>query len=320
MYLATKPSNRPTVSATRRVIAADHLAQVLGVEPSRQRRRTDQVAEHDGDLAPFRFPDGRSRRGGRRFRRAVGQGGDGAQQLLAVAERDPKAFQVRLGQVGQYRGIDIGRDECRGVLGQTERLQPFLDRFHLGPIPAGPAGILAAAARTCARKAIPARAGTHYGHRHRPEFILGPRREAGHRGWIDAVRPSTARFARAQDEALQTMPSKLYLMVRSVPAIPGTPAPSARPPGRAGLGQALGGRPSGDGRVRTTYGADAAQFLPSLRARTRGPVWRREISAHPRPNFASARPAPRSKFDAAKRRQARRCTCRAVCSKISRNG
>ena len=35
------------------VIGADHLAQVLGIEPRRQRRRADQVAEHHGELAPL---------------------------------------------------------------------------------------------------------------------------------------------------------------------------------------------------------------------------------------------------------------------------
>ena len=33
------------------VVSADHLAQILGIEPHRQRRRADQIAEHDRELA-----------------------------------------------------------------------------------------------------------------------------------------------------------------------------------------------------------------------------------------------------------------------------
>jgi DNA-binding winged helix-turn-helix (wHTH) protein len=45
------------------MIGADDLAQILGIESRRERRRADQVAEHDGELAPL---------GGRRSRRRFG--------------------------------------------------------------------------------------------------------------------------------------------------------------------------------------------------------------------------------------------------------
>ncbi len=36
------------------LIGADDLAHVLGIEPRRQGGRTDEIAEHDGELAPLR--------------------------------------------------------------------------------------------------------------------------------------------------------------------------------------------------------------------------------------------------------------------------
>ena len=52
MYLATKPSKRPTFG-NGAVIGADHLAQILRVKPRRERGRADEVAEHHGELAAF---------------------------------------------------------------------------------------------------------------------------------------------------------------------------------------------------------------------------------------------------------------------------
>ena len=43
------------------VIRSDHLAQVLGIEPRRQRRRADEIAEHHSELPPLGGGD-RSRR------------------------------------------------------------------------------------------------------------------------------------------------------------------------------------------------------------------------------------------------------------------
>ena len=37
------------------VVGADDLAQILGIEAGRERRRADQIAEHDGQLAPLSF-------------------------------------------------------------------------------------------------------------------------------------------------------------------------------------------------------------------------------------------------------------------------
>src|SRR5712664_2126359 len=52
------------------LIGDDHLAQILRVEPHRESRRADKVAEHDRELAPFsrgrrRYDCGRKWRAGR---------------------------------------------------------------------------------------------------------------------------------------------------------------------------------------------------------------------------------------------------------------
>ena len=56
-YCATWPSYFSTTAAARLLIRAHQLAQLLGVELLRQRRRTHQVAEHDGELAPLGVGD-----------------------------------------------------------------------------------------------------------------------------------------------------------------------------------------------------------------------------------------------------------------------
>ena len=92
MYLATNPSNRPTISATAAVIGADDLAQILGIEPRRQRRRADEIAEHHRQLAALSFaptlPSPAMGTGGRRsagFGRA--ERGDGVEQSATMADR-----------------------------------------------------------------------------------------------------------------------------------------------------------------------------------------------------------------------------------------
>ena len=53
MDSATKPSKRPTVSATAQVVTSDQLAQILRVKTRRQRRRSNEVAEHHRQLSAF---------------------------------------------------------------------------------------------------------------------------------------------------------------------------------------------------------------------------------------------------------------------------
>src|ERR1035437_9354099 len=83
------------------LIARDDLAQVLRVHAGGERRRTDQVAEHEGDLTTLRgVPrpvDCRKSVGLRHFRaRVSAQNGYGGEQLTAVPDdADSQILQVR---------------------------------------------------------------------------------------------------------------------------------------------------------------------------------------------------------------------------------
>ncbi len=105
------------------LIGADLLAQFLGVEPRRQRRRADEIAEHHRQLPPLggvlRLRAGRC--GGRRRCLGGGQTGDGFEETLAVPERHTKLLEVDLRQLRQ--GLRV-RSRLRGPsrrLGRSER-------------------------------------------------------------------------------------------------------------------------------------------------------------------------------------------------------
>jgi hypothetical protein len=90
----------------RAVVAADQLAQVLGIKAGGQWRRADQIAEHHGQLPPLRLRLGGSwcitrchchpsggHRGG--FECTLGQGGDSIQQATAMPDRrNPEFAQI----------------------------------------------------------------------------------------------------------------------------------------------------------------------------------------------------------------------------------
>ena len=80
------------------------FAHVLGVEAGRERRRADEVAEHDRQPSPLGLGGGRQSlrgRSGADRRRAGPQGGDRGEQLAAVADRgDAEADQVVGRQLG----------------------------------------------------------------------------------------------------------------------------------------------------------------------------------------------------------------------------
>jgi hypothetical protein len=109
------------------LVAADHLAQVFGIEPSRKRSRAHEIAEHDRDLAALRLRSDRrllcrGRDGGNRWRGA--QRGDGLEQPAPVTNRrDAEILQVFRGQARQQRGLDMVLLECRRVLLEAERPQ-----------------------------------------------------------------------------------------------------------------------------------------------------------------------------------------------------
>ena len=129
------------------LIAAEHLVQILGIEPGRKRGRADHVAEHHGQLPALGVVAGPRRLGARRRRegdvgwgakpaarrRRLLQGRDRAHQALAIAERDPELDQIRLGQVGQDVEADVAAREGIGVSAKAEALEPCADISHRFP-------------------------------------------------------------------------------------------------------------------------------------------------------------------------------------------
>jgi hypothetical protein len=121
------------------LIGAERLAQFLGVEPSRQRRRADEIAEHHRQLPPLgsvlQLRTGRCR--GRR--RCLGQcpggaqTGDGSQETLAVPERHTELLEIDLRQLRQDIGVDITRAKERLVLSEAETSEPTSDIHSRAP-------------------------------------------------------------------------------------------------------------------------------------------------------------------------------------------
>ena len=119
----------------RRMVGADHLAQVLGVKPRRQRGRADQIAEHDGQLPPLGtrpHPSLPRMRGRVRVRAVVvgsrwpGERGDRIQQLAAVPDcEDTDVLEIVCRQARQHRPIDGVRSESIDILRQVQLTQPI---------------------------------------------------------------------------------------------------------------------------------------------------------------------------------------------------
>jgi hypothetical protein len=111
------------------LIGADLLAQFLGVEPCRQGRRTDKIAEHHSQLPPLggvvRLRTGRC--GGRRRCLGGGQTGDGSEETLAVPERHTKLLEIDVRQLRQDIGVDFARAKERLVLSKAETSEPTPD-------------------------------------------------------------------------------------------------------------------------------------------------------------------------------------------------
>src|SRR4029077_20526001 len=110
------------------VVGTDDLLQILWVEPGRERRRADEVAEHDRNLAALSVvPRLGLERGCRRGREL----GDCCQHLAPMPDRDAKFLQVLICQMTEDRGVDIVLGKALGVLGHTERGQPLRNCGHL---------------------------------------------------------------------------------------------------------------------------------------------------------------------------------------------
>jgi hypothetical protein len=136
------------------MIGADDLAQILGIEAGGQRRRTDQIAEHDGQLPPLglgphpslprprgrvvmtSLPRTRGRVGegapgcgfGDGLRCSAAEGSDRCQQFAAMPDRrNAEPGQIIRRQLGQHLAIDVVGRKGLGILPETEPSQPVGD-------------------------------------------------------------------------------------------------------------------------------------------------------------------------------------------------
>ena len=114
-------------------VAAHQIAQLLRVQGLRQRGKSAQIGEQDGDLAPFTRRSGSA--GRRRRGRQRGPRGNGGQQPFAVTERcDSELFEVGVGKLRENRDIDVVVGKCRRILLEPERFQPRCN-VHIAACP-----------------------------------------------------------------------------------------------------------------------------------------------------------------------------------------
>ena len=116
------------------VIGADDVAQLLWIEPRRQCRGTDEVGEHDRELAAFGFGSlcagavGLDRMFGCVAKSFGSQRGDRIEENTAMADRrHAEISEVLGGQLGQDGLVDRVFPECLLVAFQAEAAQPGRD-------------------------------------------------------------------------------------------------------------------------------------------------------------------------------------------------
>ena len=103
---------------------ADDLAEILGVEPKRQRRGRDQIAEHRGQLPAL----SRRRQATRGARSLSGRGKPARrrsrpQESLPLSEREAKLAQIRFGQFVDPARIDVVGGEQVVEIAETEPVE-----------------------------------------------------------------------------------------------------------------------------------------------------------------------------------------------------
>ncbi len=122
-----KPAAAPDHLGNAAVIGADDRAQILRIEPRRQRRRADQIAEHHRQLPPLGLGWCRRiagcRRHGGGYRGA--ERGNGIEELAPVADRcNADVPEVVRSELPQYLPIDLVIAERLLVTLKTKTTQP----------------------------------------------------------------------------------------------------------------------------------------------------------------------------------------------------
>jgi hypothetical protein len=123
-----KPVGAPDDIGNSAVVGSNDLAQILGVEPSRELGRTDQIAEHHRQLPAFGIGGSRGivgRRNHRRGGRRSAERSNCGEELAAMTDRShADADQVVGRQLRQHFVIDIIVSECGRVSFEPQLAQP----------------------------------------------------------------------------------------------------------------------------------------------------------------------------------------------------
>jgi hypothetical protein len=106
------------------MVSADDPAQILGIEPRGQRRRTDQIAEHHRQLSPLCFGGNRWRGLGQGLRRLRPERGDCLEHDFAMTEQDTDFLEIGLAQLGQDLQLDGVIAKCPRVPLERQTAQP----------------------------------------------------------------------------------------------------------------------------------------------------------------------------------------------------
>jgi hypothetical protein len=111
------------------LIGAQDVAQDLRIDLSRQRRGSDEVAEHDGKLSPFTFAAPLRGFGLHVLGRGMGlvQPGNRCRYDPPRPKWQAKFFEIALGQMWQRLESDLVVDKKLGIFAQAEPLQPRYD-------------------------------------------------------------------------------------------------------------------------------------------------------------------------------------------------
>jgi hypothetical protein len=102
--LGDEPPSTLNQARAALIIGSDHLPHILGIEPSRHRCRTNEIAEYHCKLAALGGILAGSRRGGRtcevrrRLRRT--QTCDRSEEPFAIPQGDAKFFEIAIRQIG----------------------------------------------------------------------------------------------------------------------------------------------------------------------------------------------------------------------------
>jgi hypothetical protein len=121
-------------AGARVLIGPDDLAHVLGIESRRKRGGSDEIAEHDGQLAPLGGVRGRRRLGRRGGSGGRGKLRGGRQNLAPMPDAgDADLLQIVRSDVGKDCRVDLVLGERLFILPEPQAAQPSPDVHSHSP-------------------------------------------------------------------------------------------------------------------------------------------------------------------------------------------